>query len=374
MAAAPIGGSRPGDANCGELAELMAFLPLVIIPSVLSAQMFAQAAQSARGAGKLGRRRGRVAARRQAAVTIDGSLLGFPSTVLMFHWQSGFLRSACSVVALILCAALPFGAAAAEDGAEDSFAAHCRTGRGPGFDFISDCIVAGGASDRCESAHVFGQYEELRNRVAPTALRNLPARERLTELHALLHAQILIGDYRQDASDLRQTFSSGDYNCLSAAAIYWQLAREAGIELEIWSLPGHVFVRSPAPDLLIIEPAGATWPAGETKPPPAASGARQLAPLELVGRFYYNRGVLALERGEHSLGVGLLRQSLSLDPQDAEAQTNLLAGLNNWAVEQCRQERYAAANALIRQGLAIDRDFAPLLANQRFIRAKLASP
>lgn len=241
-------------------------------------------------------------------------------------------------------------------------------------EFFLDCATAGGIADGCELAYYCSLYDELRARIAPQSLRGLPAQARLPELHALLHAEILVGEYRKEASDLRLAIDRGDFNCLSATALYWDLAREGGLELEIWSLPGHVYLSCPQLEPRVVEPASKTWPAEAVAQNATPSQARRVTPTELIGKFYYNRGVRALERGEYAVGVELLRQSLMLDPGDREARTNLLAGLNNWAASLCRQKRYAAAQSLIFQGLAIDGGFAPLVANQRYVREKLAAP
>jgi tetratricopeptide (TPR) repeat protein len=104
--------------------------------------------------------------------------------------------------------------------------------------------------------------------------------------------------------------------------------------------------------------------------PPAA---RQISPVELLGKFYYNRGVQRLEEHQYAEGLALLRIALQLDPADLDARENLVAGLNNWAAQQCRAGSYGRAAELIEQGLALDAAFAPLVANQRLVKQKLAS-
>ena len=67
--------------------------------------------------------------------------------------------------------------------------------------------------------------------------------------------------------------------------------------------------------------------------------------------------------------------ALSADHQfgpHSDARENLAAGLNNWAVEHCRRERYDLAAPLIAQGLEIEPTFAPLVANERLVRDRFA--
>ena len=66
-------------------------------------------------------------------------------------------------------------------------------------------------------------------------------------------------------------------------------------------------------------------------------GGRLLSEVELLGKFFYNRGVLQLQAGDIAEGTSLLRRSLLFNAQDDDARRNLAAGLNNWAVEHCRE-------------------------------------
>lgn len=222
------------------------------------------------------------------------------------------------------------GESAADSTLDQRLLADAADGTLHDFDFISACLIAGGVSDPAE-------LSEAR------------------ELHARLSSPILTGSYQADASDLRQTIRTGNYNCLSAAAIHWERSRRAGVELQIWSRPGHVW---------LVDPAGAIA---------HDSAARQITPLALVGKFYYNRGLMLLQAGRHADGLTCMRNALRLDPADREARGNLLAGLNNWAAALCGQERFAEARALIEQGLAIDADYAPLVANARYVQSRAAS-
>ncbi|HEX5105281.1 MAG TPA: hypothetical protein VFV87_15785 [Pirellulaceae bacterium] len=252
---------------------------------------------------------------------------------------------------------------AAAESLDARLLADARDGRLDEFDFLSACLIAGGVSDPAELAEATSEAADVRARLDLASLRELPPLPRARELHDRLHARILQGTYRQDASDLRLALRGEAFNCLSALALYCEFGREAGLDLEIWSQPGHVY--------LVERASGArNDPASHQSAARAESAARQLTPVQLVGKFYYNCGVLALKAGRYEEGVSLVRRSLQLDPLDGEAQKNLLAGLNNWAVDLCRHQRYAAARELIEAGLAIDAGFEPLVANARYVTSK----
>jgi len=232
-------------------------------------------------------------------------------------------------------------------------------------EFISAALIASGVDDCCELAWWRAVYAELLLS-ALDSLEGGSTNERQSTLQLALHEQILVGTYVVSASDLRTTIGCGDYNCLTALAIHWDLCSQAGLPVEIWSQPGHVSLRSA--DGSVIEPGAQR----QLAPPRSSNQAlRRLTPVELLGKFYYNRGVEELRAGRFAAGLALLQVSLQFDPADADARENLLAGLNNWAVEHCRQKRYDLAAPLIEHGLSTEPAFAPLVANERLVREKL---
>jgi hypothetical protein len=226
--------------------------------------------------------------------------------------------------------------------------------------FFRAALIGSGADDDTQIEHCQRTYAELREQIIGQVL-DLPAEQRAAAIQAALRQRVLTGSYDQAASDLRVTLASGDYNCLSAAALCYDLCRGAGIELDIWSCPGHVWLQTA--DGLVLEPA-----APVDAPRRATRAGRRLTPHELVGKFYYNRGVQFLSRGQYAAGLDLVRTALAHDPQDRDARENLLAGINNWAAEHLRARRYQEAALLIRQGLAIEPAYGRLVANQRLLR------
>ncbi len=270
--------------------------------------------------------------------------------------------------ALALCGLLLLASPALAQLPSDRLLADARAGRLDELDFLEAALIAGGASDECELIGWLDSYAERRQAIV-AATSGLTTPDRLAAIHAALHQRVLTGEYQIAASDLRLALSIGHYNCLSSLALYLDLCRAADLELEIWLVRGHVFLRTNMEGgAAVIEPGSPQW---ASRSAARRSGARQITPVELLGKFYYNRGVELLRDRQYSEGIELLKVSLALDSDDDDARANLVAGLNNWAVEHCQADRYAAAAALIGQGLSLAPDFAPLVANDQLVRARL---
>src|SRR5207302_8592458 len=123
----------------------------------------------------------------------------------------------------------------------------------------------------------------------------------------------------------------------------------AALPVQIWLARGHVFVRAAIDGGVVdLEPATPRW-TQEAMPRRrtvfAKCTVRQLTRVELLGKFYYNRGVEMLKDRQFAEGIELLQISLELDPLDHDGKANLVAGLNNWAVEFLRTGRYNEAAA-----------------------------
>ncbi len=230
-------------------------------------------------------------------------------------------------------------------------------------------LIASGVENEAELNRWLEMYEPVRQAI----LAGVPAGtaiERLRAIHTDAHRFVLTGYYKSTTSDIRTTIENGDFNCLTSLLVYWDLCQAAGIEVQAQLVYGHIFLSCTAAggQTQAIEPGSPRW---LNRPLSEISGSRPLSWTEVLAKCYYNRGLECLHAQQYAAGIDLLRTSLTLDAADADARLNLAAGLNNWAVEQCRQQRYGSAAALIDQGLTLDPASAPLIANQQLVRARL---
>ena len=244
-----------------------------------------------------------------------------------------------------------------------------RDGKFDDFPFLAAALIASGAEDAGEVQKWLGMYEPVRAGI----LSGLPAGTatgRLKAIHGAAHRFVLTGRYESSCSDLRRSFSSGDFNCLTSLAVCWDLCQGAGLNVQPLLVQGHVVLvfRDAKGAAQAFEAGSAEW---LVHPVTDLSASRRLSSVQLVGKFYYNRGVEELRAGGYRNGLTMLRTSFALDPSDDDARANLVAGLNNWAVEECRAGHYEEAESLIEQGLSLDATFGPLITNKQLVQAKL---
>src|SRR5262245_61004994 len=137
-------------------------------------------------------------------------------------------RCALIVGALVLIAAPVTGQTLTEQ-----LLADARDGTLDGIEFFEATLIASGVEDEGELSGWRNEYGARRAKLL-TAAAGRSQLERLRALHAALHQRLLMGEYKTEASDVRLALSRGDFNCLSSLAIYFDLCRVSGLDVQIW--------------------------------------------------------------------------------------------------------------------------------------------
>jgi tetratricopeptide (TPR) repeat protein len=259
-----------------------------------------------------------------------------------------YVRRTC---ALVLCLSV-LAAPTAGQTLTGRLVDDARDGRLDEFSFIAAALIASGVEDRAELDRWLASYAPVRSALL-AAIERSPGRPTISRLHAEMKKRLLVGRYDEAATDVRLSLSRGDFNCLSLAAIALDLCEFAQWDVQLCLTRGHVALRFADDD------------------PSAATGGRRLTPAEMLGKFYYNRGIERLKQQRFAEGIALLETSLQLDAHDEDARANIAAGFNNWAVDCLRAKRLAEAAGLIDRGRQFDPALAPLIANERLVQAAL---
>lgn len=163
-----------------------------------------------------------------------------------------------------------------------------------------------------------------------------------------LHEHLLAGRYRADAHSLPDALADGDFNCVSST-VWWCVLAEA-VGLDTWAVasPAHVAAQMQTAagprDCEPTSPAGFALPRGDEL---AARSGRRLNQPQLISLIYYNRALVAWNRGDFAAALTLNRHSLRLDPAHRAARDNLIATLNAWGLSCVQRGEFPRACRLI---------------------------
>jgi tetratricopeptide (TPR) repeat protein len=242
--------------------------------------------------------------------------------------------------------------------------------------FLRAALICGGAVTQPELSHLQQQLDSL---CQPLDNRRLNG-ERLTVeiLFDFLHSTLLTGEYNAAVTTLSATIDTGSYNCLTATALLLALGDRYAVPLSAVSTSGHIYCRSLGGELRDIETTCAAWLSASTGESHRShtgrwASVRPINRVQLLGKFYYNRGVALLADRQYAAAIPLLEISRQLDPHDSDARENLLAGLNNWALACAEAEQFEEAARLVLRGQAIHPTYGPLVANDLHIHQRWAS-
>ena len=225
-------------------------------------------------------------------------------------------------------------------------------------------------------------------------------------LFEAMHKEILTKPYSLDCTELSKVMQTGQFNCVSATVLFNCLAEKAGLDVCALEMPGHALSRVRFADGVVmnIETTAPTWfdmqtdkerqlatlervaPAPALTSPATAQNAavsaevnaeadltanhREINPVQLVATIYYNIGVDLHAKKRYPEAAVANLKALYLDKNNEQAWVNLLASLNNWALDlagESKGSRFKEAAVILDQGVVLDPTFANFRANQTFV-------
>jgi len=249
--------------------------------------------------------------------------------------------------------------------------ADAADGRLKRLSLIEAALTAEGIHDSRQIARYRLALKRWRDRLQRSERSKGSPADRARAIHRFLHGQMLNGGYQADRCELSRALDRGQFNCVSATILYYHLGTELGLPLAIVERPGHVFCRLKTNPPVDVETTCADWldaPKNSPKrPADRLATSREITPLELVAKIYYNAGVAGLQQRRFRQAVAATQNALRLDPDDPASRDNLLAAMNNWALALCREGQFNRAAELVIRGRRIDPDYPPLAANDLHI-------
>jgi tetratricopeptide (TPR) repeat protein len=255
---------------------------------------------------------------------------------------------------------------------------------------LKAALVAEGALDSAVFDDCNERLRRHQRRLQRRRLRSLEGaslQQRARVVHEFMHAEILTGGYDKHGSSVVGALRHGRFNCVSSSILFRCLCTELGLPTAAVETSGHVWMRLTSPTRTAavqttdvqttvaswqdairgdywpsVRPAGSARNVSQTRRP-----AREVGELELVAMIYYNRGVDLLHQRDYVSAAQMNRTALALDPRSLAARANLLASLNNRAVQLTEQEQYRAAHDVLLKGLSFDAKYVPLLDNDLYL-------
>ena len=296
------------------------------------------------------------------------------------------------------------------DPVEKALLQDAQHGKWNRFDLFRAAMLAEGIRD----PKLIDAYDARLNALVAKVLAAARAEGKTTpqaltrSLFEAMHRDILTKPYSLDCTELSKVMSTGHFNCVSATVLFNCLAEKAGLDVCALEMPGHALSRVRFSDGIVmnIETTAPTWfdlqtdkerktatlerivapiPAqpnpitaqnAAVAPPEVIAEAelpkdiREISPVQLVATIYYNIGVDLHAKKRFPEAAAANIKALYLDKDNAQAWTNLLASLNNWALDfasESKGREYRNAAVILDQGVALDPTYANFRANQAFV-------
>ncbi|MEX2187055.1 MAG: hypothetical protein WD875_09690 [Pirellulales bacterium] len=260
---------------------------------------------------------------------------------------------------------------------ERAMLADAADGRWDKFDLLSAALITENRSQaerRRASQRLDDHVAAARRQLA--ASPDAPAAELL---FAYLHERILTDRFSPDCHTIGETLASGRFNCLSGTVLFVGLAERCGVSAQAVLAPSHVYARTSSGGR--VEDVETTCPTWFREPVPRRSAwmrsalgedtraerHRPLTSVELLAVVYYNRGVACFARRDFAAAAADNLVALRLDANNAAAADNLLAAINNWALDAANHGRLDLAEELLRRGRQVAPDRKDLQTSQHYI-------
>lgn len=268
--------------------------------------------------------------------------------------------------------------------AEEGLFAEAAAGRLNGRTLWRAALVASGKTDPARlpetEQHLEEWCEELRGLVPADG----SDWDRAKIVFEFMHRRILTGGYDPQCSDVALVADEGRYNCISSTILLQSLAERVGLRAAGGESPGHAFCWLWMEGRRVaIETTNPQWFASFKSSSNSADDAgfaglsadqtlasRELSAAELTAMIYYNRGFLLLREKQFAAAIAANAKALRLDPASDVSRDNLLAAINNWALDLSDRGEFERAVDLLLHGLKVAPHHRPFQVNLAVVRQR----
>lgn len=243
-----------------------------------------------------------------------------------------------------------------------------KDGKFDRYTFAEACLMAGGVADPRDRRKYRDKLDWIEAEARKATAGSRSVNEDAARLLRFLHAGPMAKGYKTEQTDLHVLLDTGEYNCVSSAALFTVVGRRIGLDVRAVEVPEHLFVvlvtRGRKIDVETTSPYGFD-PDPKRKVGPAKSDGkaperptdqrREVGEPGLAAVVAYNHGVTLSRQKKYGAAVRATLVALALDPTNPHAAKNVTANLANWPVELSKAGKHETAAAV----LAVGRELAP---------------
>jgi tetratricopeptide (TPR) repeat protein len=262
---------------------------------------------------------------------------------------------------------------------------------------LESFLFASGVEDAGARGKYRTRFDQLLAEARPAVQGARNNRERGEKLMTFLHDGMMKKGYEANQTSFTGVFDTGQFNCVSATAMYYLVGTRLGLELRAISIPGSGFLPGHASLDMIeggqriqVEPTnrdGFDWGMKVKRPGvivlgliPDRKNSHEVDAAGIAAMIYSNRGV-ALANAKPPRQLEAARcylAALALDPADGTACNNLTGIFVNWGPKLSQESQHEDAVRVLGFGRSLAPKLDSLRNNQRiawaaFIDAELAA-
>jgi tetratricopeptide (TPR) repeat protein len=248
-----------------------------------------------------------------------------------------------------------------------------RDGKFDQYSFAEACLIAGFVTDQRDRKKYLDRLDEIEAAARKATRGSKSVAEDGSRLLEFLHAGPMAKGYKAMQTDLHVLLDTGEYNCVSSAALYTVMGQRLGIDARAVDLPRHVFsvlvtrdrpidVETTSPQGFDADPRRDLGPAKAFRP---LAERREVRPPGLAGVVAFNHGVMLAHQKKFAAAIRSYLLALCLDGENRDAARAVVDDMVFWAMELSRDGKHEKAMAVV----TVAREFAPKEA--KFHRATL---
>lgn len=258
---------------------------------------------------------------------------------------------------------------------EHRFLGECLAGKSVSYSLMEASIIASHPSNPTMANRLARSYKQAETKLLARILPADTQLQRAEKILVFMHEELMLGGYQLEQTTMENLFSNGRYNCVTATILYCCLGRAAGLEVRAVELPGHAmcWVKTERGEI-DVETTCATWfqylddaqtrkrvirdLIRQAQDDVDTAQVRAISDRELIAKVYYNRGVDFLAVKDFRAALESNAIALLLDPTSHTTKGNLLATINNWALNLCYEGKFTQSAELLRKGILEEPEYA----------------